>query len=390
MFFYFFSFVLSSKFAILYAGSSFFFNYRHQADIFTIYNQLLARGFTSSNINLLAYDDIATDPDNIYQGQVFHTLDHKTNVYPGSSAINVKGLDVNPQAFYDAITGVPTTNDDYVFIYYDNHGSYGHLGTPAGEMIYVDDLMKSLNKASESKLYKKLLFIIEACFSGSIGEYLTDAAIPDIAMITAANSDESSYAAVYDEELGTFLSNEFTNIFISAIDERPDMLVGELFDVLEEQTKQSHACFFGDESVQSLPLSAFIGTPNKVTSHNDMKCLKAKPSEATEKTLSFLSKHPKASIRARARLQLLKLRAQTMKLETALDLIVKYVDPANYDKIMNDTKSKVTPEYLKVLRVFMNKIGEINPDDYGKLKVIKALASSHSKDEIIQGIFAVL
>lgn len=79
-----------------------------------------------------------------------------------------------------------------------------------------------------------------------------------------------------------------------------------------------------------------------------------------------------------------------MKLDTALDLLVKYVDPKNYDKIMADNQSKVTPVYLKVLRVFMNKIGEINPDDYRKLKVIKALAATHSKDEIIQGIFAVL
>lgn len=235
----------------------------------------LSRGFTSTNINLLAFDDIATDPDNIYQGQVFHTVDHKVNVYPGSSAINVKGLDVNPQAFYDSITGVPTTKDDYAFIYYDNHGSYGHLGTPAGEMIYVDDLMATFKKASESKLYKKLLFIIEACFSGSIGEYLEETTLTDIALITAANSDESSYAAVYDEELGTYLSNEFTNIFISVIDENPEMSVGELFDILQDQTKESHACFFGDQSIKSLPISTFLGIPNKILlSNNNLICLK--------------------------------------------------------------------------------------------------------------------
>ena len=57
---------------------------------------------------------------------------------------------------------------------------------------------------------------------------------------------------------------------------------------------------------------------------------------------------------------------------------------------MENNQSNVTPVYLKVLRVFMNKIGEINPDHYGKLKDIKAIAATHSKDEIIQGIFAVL
>lgn len=84
--------------AVLYAGSNTFWNYRHQADIFTIYNQLLVRGFTTDNIQLYAFDDIATEPENPFTGQVFHSIDHKINVYQGSDAINVKVIDANPQA----------------------------------------------------------------------------------------------------------------------------------------------------------------------------------------------------------------------------------------------------------------------------------------------------
>lgn len=389
MFLYLAGFALSAQYAILYAGSNWFYNYRHQADIFTIYNQLLARGFTSSNIALYAYDDIATDPDNVFPGQVFHTLDHKTNVYPGSAAINVKGDGVTAQAFYDSITSVPTSKEDYLFIYYDNHGGPGLLGAPVGDSIYFDSLSEAFTKASTSGLFKQLLFIIEACYSGSIGDFIK---ISNMCVITAANADESSYAAVFDEQLGTFLSNEFTNIFIDLIDENPSISIGELFTSLQEQTKQSHVCYFGDESMKSIPLSTFIGKPNKLTSHNynAKSILMAKPAEATEKTLAFLSEHSKASIRARARLQLLRMRTQTMKLNSALDLLVKYVDPKNYEKIMNDTQAKVTPQYLYVLRVFLNKIGEINPDDFGRLNVIKALAATNSKEDIIQGIFAVL
>ncbi|KAK8838105.1 hypothetical protein M9Y10_036057 [Tritrichomonas musculus] len=105
---------------------------------------------------------------------------------------------------------------------------------------------------------------------------------------------------------------------------------------------------------------------------------------------AFYSEHSKASIRARARLQLLRLKAQTEKLEAVLDLLVKYVDPKNYEKIMKDTNSKITPEYYQVLSVFSKKFGDINPDDYGRFNVIKALCAMHSKAEIIQGIYAVL
>ena len=60
-----------AQYAVLYAGSNGFWNYRHQADIFTIYGQLLNRGFTANNIALYAYDDIATDPGNPFTGKVF-------------------------------------------------------------------------------------------------------------------------------------------------------------------------------------------------------------------------------------------------------------------------------------------------------------------------------
>lgn len=86
-------FASCAQYAILYTGSLEFFNYRNQG-IFTIYNQLLSRGFTANNIELYAYYDIATDPENVYPGQLFHSIDHKVNVYPGSSAINVSGDDV--------------------------------------------------------------------------------------------------------------------------------------------------------------------------------------------------------------------------------------------------------------------------------------------------------
>lgn len=71
-------------------------------------------------------------------------------------------------------------------------------------------------------------------------------------------------------------------------------------------------------------------------------------------------------------------------------MLVKYVDPKNYEKIMNDQESKVTPNYFEILNVFTKRFGAINPDDLGRLSVLCSLAATHSKAEIIQGIFAVI
>lgn len=384
--------VSCDQYAFLYAGSKGYYNYRHQADIFTIYHQLISRGFKTSQIGLYAFDDVVTMELNPYQGQLFHSIDHKVNIYPGASAINYRGFDVTAQSFYDAITKLPTTIEDYVFMYYDNHGGPGVIENPADYIpfIFANKISECFQTAYEEKLYKKILFIIEACYSGSIAQEIKT---PDIAIITTANAEESSYAAVYDEELGTYLSNEFTNYFIDLIDEKPEITIGELFTTLKEETEQSHVCFYGDESIQSLTISTFIGIPQKVvmSSTKDKKYLQlAKPSDATKKSLDFFAHHPKASLRARSRIHQLKLKAMSEKLEACLDLLVNYIDSSNYDSIMNDKDSKITQNYYEVLNVFAQRFGKINSDDLGRLNVLKALAARYTKAEIVLGIFAVI
>ena len=72
-------------------------------------------------------------------------------------------------------------------------------------------------------------------------------------------------------------------------------------------------------------------------------------------------------------------------------MLVKYADEKNYEKIMNDViESEITSTYFDVIRIFTNRFGFINPDDYGQLNVLNTLSTLHSKAEIVQGIFAVI
>lgn len=388
------SLVSCQNFAFLYAGSADFYNYRHQADIFTIYTQLLERGFRKEQILLCAFDDIASSPSNPFQGQIFHSLDHKINVYPGQESINYRGAEVNAKLYTDTVANFPTTSEDNIFMYYDNHGGPNLLGSPTGDLISAHNLLFAFQDAEPKKLYKKVLFVIEACYSGSVAMVLSN--LTNVGIITAANNLESSYAAVYDSKVGTYLTNEFTNYFCSLIDEKPDISIGEFFSIIEKEMEQSHACIFGDESIRSMLISDFLGKPKNnrkfALTHNKDKStfLLAKPKDATQKTLDHFAKHPKACIRAKARLESLRIKALSEKLDAVLELLVNYVDPANFDVIMNDTESDATPDYYSIVKVFSEKFGEINPDDYGRFNVLKALAARHSKAKILQGIFAVV
>ena len=58
--------------ALLIAGSMGWGNYRHQADVFHAYHVLKEGGLSPSRIIVMAYDDIATNPENPMPGKVFN------------------------------------------------------------------------------------------------------------------------------------------------------------------------------------------------------------------------------------------------------------------------------------------------------------------------------
>jgi legumain len=54
--------------AVLVAGSNGYWNYRHQADICHAYQILKKSGIPEEQIIVMAYDDVANDPENPFPG----------------------------------------------------------------------------------------------------------------------------------------------------------------------------------------------------------------------------------------------------------------------------------------------------------------------------------
>ena len=394
LFLYLFAFSSCARHAVLFAGSSTWQNYRHQADIFTMYQQLMRNGYNEKQITLIAYDDIATLPENPLPNQIFHTIDHKENVYPGASKISYRKLDCNAQTLYNVLKSLPTTKEDNVFIFYDNHGSYGTLGLPeeVGGSISAYDLNDAMNEMYKLGLYRYMLFGIEACFSGSVG-MLLDA--PNLAVITASLPNESSWSNGYDESLGTYLTNVFADSWLSNVDNNPQQTLYELFqDITEDLLTWSTPCWFGDESMKSLKITEFITSKNSVPISNKRKVFSkddvVSQREASERTLRYLSTHhKKPSVRAKARLTMLARQIKTAKLEEALDKLVRMIDESNYDNMMNDKDAIVTREYLEILDAFFKQLPRIDPDDYSRFSVLKALAASYPKTTILKAILTL-
>ena len=137
MLFLLFSFIMSKQWAVLMAGSKGYNNYRHQADVFHIYEILTRRGMPKENIITLAYNDIVNHKRNPYPGRVFATKDHH-NVYPGRENIDYTGKDATAENFLRVLSGdthngraLQSTEEDDVFVYYDDHGAPGLLCVPS-------------------------------------------------------------------------------------------------------------------------------------------------------------------------------------------------------------------------------------------------------------------
>ena len=181
------SFISCENYAVLVAGSNTYSNYRHQSNIFHHYHIFVDRGINPNNIVMMAYDDIANNNRNPFPGQIFNHPDGK-NVY-ANIAIDYYGKDVTPENFIAVLTGdkdavkktderttgkvLTSTKDDNVYIYFSDHGSDNLIAFPS-KYLYADELIDTFNIMYQKKLYKNLVFYLDASRTGSMFTNLPD------------------------------------------------------------------------------------------------------------------------------------------------------------------------------------------------------------------------
>ena len=101
----------------------------------------------------------------------------------------------------------------------------GHIDYALARFVYgVRNMLETMKR---EKKYRKLFFVMETCFSGSVAESCEG--IDGVLMMTAANESETSKADMFDNELGVYLSNGFTRAFQTKIIEQPNVILRDLF-----------------------------------------------------------------------------------------------------------------------------------------------------------------
>uniref|UniRef100_A0A8C4EIW8 legumain n=1 Tax=Dicentrarchus labrax TaxID=13489 RepID=A0A8C4EIW8_DICLA len=254
---------------VIVAGSNGWYNYRHQADACHAYQIVHKNGIPDEQIVVMMYDDLAQNEDNPTPGIVINRP-NGTDVYKGVPK-DYTGDDVTPQNFLAVLKGdssnvkggsgkvLKSGPNDHVFVYFTDHGAPGILAFPNDEL-HVEDLQETIKYMHENKKYKKMVFYIEACESGSMMNKLP--ADIDVYATTAANAHESSYACYYDEKRDTYLGDWYSVNWMedSDVEDLTKETLLKQFKIVKGHTNTSHVQQFGNKTLAHMKVMAFQGS----------------------------------------------------------------------------------------------------------------------------------
>lgn len=239
-----------SNWAVLIAASSGWSNYRHQADVMAIYQQLRAAGYPDSRIILIAEDDIAFNESNPEKG-IVRIKPGGENLYRDIE-VDYRLSQLSPSDLMDILKGevsdrlpvvLESGPNDNVFLFWSGHGVPGAMSwneRPAG--LNAHTLKQTLESMSQSGRYRKMLMMVEACYSGGVMEQCQG--IQGILFITAANGDETSKADVFNGDMKVWMSNRFTSTFIEMITAENSIAMRDLYYRLFINTVGSHVMVY--------------------------------------------------------------------------------------------------------------------------------------------------
>lgn len=231
---------LQDHYAVVIATSTGINNYRHQADALAQYQMLKGFGYDDDHIILILQDDlgdvvhVTPDGENLRPGAV---IDYRTSKVTPEDLKNIFAGTVTERT-PEVIQGSPNTN---VFLFWSGHGARDGVLKWADENL-EDTTMREILEGAEGN-YRKMMAVMETCYSGSIASYCEG--LPGVVFLCAAASGETSHADVMED--GIYLSNRFTRVFREQVETKPNISIHDLYYQLATHTTGSHAGLYNDQ-----------------------------------------------------------------------------------------------------------------------------------------------
>ena len=269
---------LNDQYAVLVQGSNGWSNYRHEADVLSIYQMLKANGYSDDHIILVCADDCANAPENPDKGAVRTDPDGK-NLREGAG-IDYCNADLTPQDICNILKGIktdktpvvlPADAGQNVLFFWSGHGRSKAINginemawrdLPVGQGMSANLLTETLRSMANNHQFRQMLLCLEPCYSANMGEALED--IPGVLAICSAGAYEQSFADSWSNELGVWMCDRFSRNLIGHATEKPNGTYRDLYLYCAQHTLGSHVGIYNSTNFGNLyttgPKDFFIKT----------------------------------------------------------------------------------------------------------------------------------
>ncbi|KAJ4371510.1 glycosylphosphatidylinositol anchor biosynthesis [Neocucurbitaria cava] len=244
----------TSNWAVLVSTSRFWFNYRHLANVLSLYRTVKRLGIPDSQIILMLPDDMACNPRNAFPGTVYNNADRALDLYGDNIEVDYRGYEVTVENFIRLMTDrvgedmprskrLMTDERSNILVYMTGHGGNEFLKFQDAEEISAFDLADAFGQMWEKKRYHELLFMIDTCQANTMYSKFYS---PNILATGSSEIDQSSYSHHADNDVGVAVIDRYTYYNLEFLetqvrDPTSKLTMGDLFDSYDEEKIHSHA-----------------------------------------------------------------------------------------------------------------------------------------------------
>lgn len=227
----------TENYAVIVSASRYWFNYRHAANAFSIYQLLKDQGgFTDDNIILMVADDYSMNPRNPVKNTLYNTATDTIDVVPGKysnnnnkattsivtpdTMVDYRSEDVTVENFIRVLTGrsgggkgpvLPSgkqMRNAHVLLYLTGHGGEEFFKFQDVEEITAQEIADAIGQME----FRHLLLVADTCQAFTLGAKLTTAA--NVTVIGSSLKGQSSYAHGPQPVLGLAVIEKYTHYFV--------------------------------------------------------------------------------------------------------------------------------------------------------------------------------
>ena len=246
---------LTDQYAVLVQGSMGFTNYRHQADVLSVYQLLRRGGFDDDHIILIIDAKMANDANNCEPG-IVRAARGGPDLLGGSDGLSAAVIDYDAASLSAAdISNIllgeqsdrlpivlPKDAGQNVLFYWSGHGRTGEFSwrdAGNGNGFTSDMMHHTAQQMAGEGHFRKLFVVAEPCYSESVVRPLEG--IQGVLAITGASGSEQSWADNWSPTLLVWMSDRFSQNFVEKLSENPATSYRDLFLYCAEHTLGSHA-----------------------------------------------------------------------------------------------------------------------------------------------------